>query len=211
MGGVSDLIEAIQSNPVPYAGGAVIVVVALAVLYRFSAPLVARVLGLAFLFAVIHVVVCTVLRLGNWFRESTRMTEIEAEASVESQLTAPYIIFWNWDLYNPRWIAIGEVCLVVVITFVSLWLWPLGFSRRRRKQKKGLSETQQQNRESFMSGSALSKSMMERTQKNIVFDGSGSKDPPKSFMSGSALSRSLMERTKKKISPRRGGGKGDKK
>ncbi len=211
MGGVSDFIETIRANPAPYIGGAVIVVVVLAVLYRFSAPLVARVLGLAFLFAVIHMVVCTALRLGNWFRESTRMTALETEASVESQLTAPYIIFWNWDLYNPRWIAIAEVCLIVVITFVSLWLWPVGFSRKRRKQKKELSQTQQQNRKSFMSGSALSKSMMERTKKNIVFDGSGSKDPPKSFMSGSALSRSLMERTKKKITPGRGGDKGDKK
>jgi hypothetical protein len=90
---------------------------------------------LAIYIGIMHVLVGGTVLLAGWFKDQSTMKRARGltDQSFNPGWSTPFVEFWDYAAYTPRWIFFFELALCGVILFLMWKFRPMKLQRRKKK------------------------------------------------------------------------------
>lgn len=108
-----------------YAVGAVIAAPIIYLTRRYSLPAILFTIESIIYFAIMHVLIGTIVRVAAWFKANSSMAVVKDRTGGSVDWVTPWVEFWDKEQYNPQWIIYMEGVFAVVIVYLVLKYRPL--------------------------------------------------------------------------------------
>ena len=150
---MEELIAHFQANSMGYGIGAACAAPIVFVTRKYSVPLILYILEFCIYATTMHVVFWLLVVVTKWFKEQSSMRALREDGKPEDapEWATPLIEFWKRELYNPDWIWIVEVVLLVVILGLMYRYRPMKIQRKAKRA------TQEFGKSSARAGAAQTK------------------------------------------------------
>lgn len=135
-GSMDELVAHFQDNAVGYGIGGVCLIPVIYVTRKYSVPLILYIVEFTIYAVAMHVVTWCVVTLTRWFKEQSSMRALRDDGRPEDapEWGTPLIEFWKREEYDPNWVWIVEVILLVIILGLMWRYRPMKIQRKPQRK-----------------------------------------------------------------------------